>query len=1250
MRYRKISPDGTFPLKSTGLFTLPLILLFMLMGIDASGQSNGPCDAIKWEDGSHWNDDGSIDDRPNSPDPGGIVRCATSAETHSNIQANSTYDPSVFMIPDAMPCVDPSTGEQIFLQGPAPGQALTWFQYDVRDFAIGHDFQVISNDNIGWALFYSNTPGKTYGPAPSYLTGDCMSLTYDTCGSNFTGWAATPYQTPNFNLPTNYYLAVWATDGSSDFNFNFKARFGCGDRGEECMIDCTNDTVSCLSPRASLEIPPLYLPASVGECGLDTIVEFVSQEVFDMDPCTSEFSTMILRTWALTEEGMTIGTCEDTTYVLSIDLTSNNLICEGALDSFSCSLDLDVDSLLDSRSPRYVIEPGDTIDLTGDLGGLCGVQVAAEDSDWPYCGNTRTIIRTWTLHYCDDVITCNDTIAIIDTTPPYLEFGDLNLEFHDFLGPNGEIINGLYHTDTVAMSGSECEAHGRLPSVMVSDSCSSQDDLHIMVLSASLGHLGNFTGGNPQIINFWGLTNEKEIVIYEVTDPCSNVLRDTVILVIEDQTPPTAACHGLVNLTLQENDLFTFLNSYSLNAQSDDNCYVYSILARRVDWETACGFDPNSESPIKDFYDQFQMWLENDGGLCQDVVEYGFTSEIPFCCDDVGQTIKVELLVIDQNCNVSKCWGMVYVEDKTAPEVLDPLADIHVNCNVFATNYASYFIDADTQSIRAHFGEYVQNPVDQQVFSVLSSTCENPDVEFEIDYEDGLLVDNCGGLFRERYTVPGDGCWNDPIIREFIAVLTIDEMPVEYVYATQKIYVEKCPLSASQVIFPNLDTTFYNCGISYESDGNTSFQTNGPELLESAIICGHYGIGYYDKVFQVLSGEGCYKVARTWCIADWCQVDNRGGWIDMSKDPSTLTFVQYILVKDTLDPELSEVNISVDLVEDGCLGLLEAEVDATDNCAVDPSVNWILKNGNGQLIATGIGTKAMPADLLPPGDYILLWRAVDQCGNRDELVQQFTISANESPSVIAHNSLTAILTPLDTNLNGIVDMGQIVIWAKEFNSSSAPACGGSMEDIIFLIEKGHANPMSLPPGQSQMSVKLTCNDFTNNPTMVPLQFWVLDTVSNSADYINVYIRLFDNHNYCGGESQNIKVGSKASFVDYPQEAQTNPVKIQLDSDQESEVRSTRLVTNEVLSNHVLFQNRPNPFRMQTIIGFELPESAHATLRILDSTGKVLSSISGDYTRGYNEVIVDRSALTPGILYYELQSQFGKSTKRMILIE
>jgi hypothetical protein len=85
------------------------------------------------------------------------------------------------------------------------------------------------------------------------------------------------------------------------------------------------------------------------------------------------------------------------------------------------------------------------------------------------------------------------------------------------------------------------------------------------------------------------------------------------------------------------------------------------------------------------------------------------------------------------------------------------------------------------------------------------------------------------------------------------------------------------------------------------------------------------------------------------------------------------------------------------------------------------------------------------------------------------------------------------------------------------------------------------------------------------------------------------------------------------------------------------------------ADFALYQNSPNPFRGQTVIGFNLPTASTATLTISDVSGKVLSITNGEYNKGYNEVRVSDLGAT-GVLYYQLDTQNNSAVRKMVVID
>jgi hypothetical protein len=87
----------------------------------------------------------------------------------------------------------------------------------------------------------------------------------------------------------------------------------------------------------------------------------------------------------------------------------------------------------------------------------------------------------------------------------------------------------------------------------------------------------------------------------------------------------------------------------------------------------------------------------------------------------------------------------------------------------------------------------------------------------------------------------------------------------------------------------------------------------------------------------------------------------------------------------------------------------------------------------------------------------------------------------------------------------------------------------------------------------------------------------------------------------------------------------------------------------VADNFALYQNRPNPFRETTQIGFNLPMESEVSLKVFDAAGKLVKSINQNAIAGYNQITLMSADLpVHGVLYYELVTPTHKATKKMIL--
>ncbi len=87
------------------------------------------------------------------------------------------------------------------------------------------------------------------------------------------------------------------------------------------------------------------------------------------------------------------------------------------------------------------------------------------------------------------------------------------------------------------------------------------------------------------------------------------------------------------------------------------------------------------------------------------------------------------------------------------------------------------------------------------------------------------------------------------------------------------------------------------------------------------------------------------------------------------------------------------------------------------------------------------------------------------------------------------------------------------------------------------------------------------------------------------------------------------------------------------------------------SSFELMQNEPNPFAVNTTIGFRIPEAADATLSVIDISGRLVYSQQDYFTAGYHEVVLSQDQIqSRGVLYYQLKTSTQTETKKMILID
>ena len=128
-----------------------------------------------------------------------------------------------------------------------------------------------------------------------------------------------------------------------------------------------------------------------------------------------------------------------------------------------------------------------------------------------------------------------------------------------------------------------------------------------------------------------------------------------------------------------------------------------------------------------------------------------------------------------------------------------------------------------------------------------------------------------------------------------------------------------------------------------------------------------------------------------------------------------------------------------------------------------------------------------------------------------------------------------------------------------------------------------------------------------------------------------------------------RAGLLSKFIKLSDKVVTNEIYL----GDELEIRRVNLKSDDdhIEYENYLYQNEPNPFKEETVIGFELAKAGNVTLNITDTNGKLVKSYETYGTRGYNEILVSGKDLgTSGVLYYRIESEDFIESRKMILIK
>ena len=304
-------------------------------------------------------------------------------------------------------------------------------------------------------------------------------------------------------------------------------------------------------------------------------------------------------------------------------------------------------------------------------------------------------------------------------------------------------------------------------------------------------------------------------------------------------------------------------------------------------------------------------------------------------------------------------------------------------------------------------------------------------------FDDASAIDNCGTVEIEELmeTVSGDCTGNYIITREFTATDDCGNMTS----STQTITVQ--------------DTTAPEF-TSVPADYTVECSDDMP--MEEALAMDNCGTVTVSVMSETTAGDctGHYTIARTFTATDDCGNMN--------------TAVQTITVQDTTAPEISgdaEVTIACEDYD-----VMTSHASSTDNC--------------GEVTLTWVDAEVSGGCVLPIGQYVRTYTAMDDCGNSSTFVQILNLTDMVAPTF---DSVPADYT---------IECDQSIVYDEATASDNCSGAEVTVEEEIFAGDC---------PQTYQIVRTFTAVDNCDNATTATQTITVQDTTapeftSVPADY------------------------------------------------------------------------------------------------------------------------------------------------------
>ncbi len=839
------------------------------------------------------------------------------------------------------------------------------------------------------------------------------------------------------------------------------------------------------------------------------------------------------------------------------------------------------------------------------------------------------------------VARCEFWLVTLDTTPPTVSCD---------LSSLGEVdLSGAMPIAIVTAEEDCARRHAPLPAVQAYDACND-----IKLVKAMITGVGAFVYTHNPLTDRYEATagprferrEEPYQIIVEAYDECHNIARDTCYLLITDEIRPVAVAHD--GLTLDLGSKKVWLRANEVDNYSYDNCELNQVLIRRSDWAVACvrlcdsiraeGVTSTDDTlwcavletdhaldEVEATYAQEINWLGADGQACSDMLQgawhYALCHYATVTClgvmdEDEFHHAYQEVFGpegVDQYAQLGGGWATATPFDcsDACTEVTVELLVTDFFCN-WSRSWSEILVEDKTSaSIVADVTPDLQ----------ISCHTYREDSAYTLDGQAVPLADLVEGAEQ------GDSAalaaldaalgtylkaWVDPTGQY------VDEagVPLEPIINFRDLGVCTCSTRMERISyfdplipdFAEREETIRECGL---TEDNRDL-ANGIILVNcnENTFCSQTVVSDLDDC-----GEG--TITRRFFIWKTCG----------TKEPDIVEVEQVIQVQNFCEFSSDLFSLPSDTLLYACAPIYDP---AGSGNVVGPAhpdsigrPQYLLDDC--RVVGIGHSDKELEVRGGSGAWYVIqrTWLFAEWCDDNDGdfsnpadsfiqyIVYDDTLPPTCEATVAGQTDDTITIDQCQFGLDALATMFDTCGLVDYTYALDTLERGGFRTVVSATIDlPGNARDTAMvqipdvPPGVYRLRVRtrdLCGNDVYCIDSFVVVSTQVCPTV-NSSRPPNVGAPF--------GTAPQIEVGQFA-----------------------------------------LFQNRPNPYRDDTSIGFYLPEDTKADLTVYDIQGRILKVVKGFYRSGYHEIRLARIDVgATGTLFYQLDTERYTATRKMIKLE